>query len=344
MARSSSTHLDLLKQQIDQAKLDFGRCVAVAGSPPRDEDYREAVRYSHDNLDFELERLVLMYDGLDYYNLQKVRDAAEARGPGARPTDQEFKQVLVERLTQEDILVHMNDEEWLARSKKWDMQQELQAAVDAMDTVRGEQRRIQALRWPKAKMEEDETSDDEASPPPRKAPKKSGKAPPNSGVAAAGEAKKRNRSKAYRLEHGWTSKPRDAEPQVDDKRAIEILLDTKTAVYQRNNKAPNYFTMKRILYVDKRVILTLKNADGDLVVPEKRAVTALDNSKTSYKNLLNENRTIAVNEKDGLRRRKQSLFKQSHDSSGRFGKTEKTLSSLTTLGRAELVAELRRSI
>ncbi|KAI7164218.1 hypothetical protein KC349_g902 [Hortaea werneckii] len=238
MTRSSSAHLDLLKQQIDQAKLDLGRCVAVAGSPPRDEDYREAVRYSHDNLDFELERLVLMYDGLDYYNLQKVRDAAEARGLGARPTDQEFKQVLVERLTQEDIPVHMNDEGWLVRAKKWDMQQELQAAVDAMDTVRGEQRRIQALRWPKFKMEEDGTSEtysDEASPPPRKAPRKSGKATPNSSVVAAGEAKKRNRSKAYRLEHGWTSKPRDAEPQVDNKRAIEILLDTKTAVYQRNN-------------------------------------------------------------------------------------------------------------
>lgn len=180
--------------------------------------------------------------------------------------------------------------------------------------------------------------------PPRKAPKKSGKAPPNSGVAAAGEAKKRNRSKAYRLQHGWTSKPRDAEPQVDDQRAIEILLDTKTAVYQRNNKAPNYFTMKGMLYVNKRFILTLQNADGDLVVPEKRALTALDNFKTSYKNLLNENRTIAVNEKNSIRKRKQSRFKQSHDGSGRFSKTEKTLSSLTTLGRAELVAELCRSI
>lgn len=159
MTRSSSAHLDLLKQQIDKAKLDFGRCVAVAGSPPRDEDYREAVRYSHENLDFELERLVLMYDGLDYYNLQQVRDASEARGLGGRPTDQEFKQVLVERLTQEDIPVHMNDEEWLERAKKWDMQQELKAVVEAMDTVRGEQRRIQALRWPKTKMEEDETSE-----------------------------------------------------------------------------------------------------------------------------------------------------------------------------------------
>ncbi|KAI7227228.1 hypothetical protein KC330_g8507 [Hortaea werneckii] len=267
MTRSSSAHLDLLKQQIDQAQLDFGRCVAVAGSPPREEDYREAVRYSHDNLDFELERLVLMYDGLDYYNLQKVRDAAEARGLGARPTDQEFKRVLVERLTQEDIPVHMNDEEWLVRAKKWDMQQELQAAVNAMDTVR-------------ERVDESgtRTYSDEASPPAGRAPEKSGKVPPNSGVAAAGEAKKRNRSKAYRLEHGWTSKPRDAEPQVDNKRAIDTLLDTKTAVYQRNNKAPNYFMMKRILYVDKRFILTLKNADGDLVVPEKRAVTALDNS------------------------------------------------------------------
>ncbi|KAI7558458.1 hypothetical protein KC317_g10991 [Hortaea werneckii] len=156
MTRSSSAHLDLLKRQIDQAKLDFGYCVTVAGSPPRDEDYREAVRYSHDHLDFELERLILMYEGLDYYNLQRIRDAAEARGPGVRPTDQEFEQVLVERLCKEDIPVHMNDEEWLERAKKWDMQQELRAAVDAMDTVRGEQRRVQAMRWPKAKMEADE--------------------------------------------------------------------------------------------------------------------------------------------------------------------------------------------
>ncbi|KAI7286905.1 hypothetical protein KC345_g855 [Hortaea werneckii] len=155
MTRSSSAHLDLLKQQIDQAKLDFGYCVSVARSPPRDEDYREAVRYSHDKLDSELERLILMYDGLDHYNLKKVRDAAEARGLGVRPTDQEFTQVLVERLCKEDVPVHMNDEEWLARAKKWDMQQELKVAVDAMDTVRGEQRKVQAMRWPKAKMEED---------------------------------------------------------------------------------------------------------------------------------------------------------------------------------------------
>lgn len=121
-------------------------------------------------------------------------------------------------------------------------------------------------------------------------------------------------------------------------------MDTQTAVYQRNNKAPNYFTMKGMLYVNKRFILTLKDADGDLVVPEERAVTALDNSKTSYKNLLNENRSVAVNEKDGVRKRKQSHFKQTHDSSGRFGRTEKTLSSLTTLGRAELATELCRSI
>ncbi|KAI7225866.1 hypothetical protein KC330_g9008 [Hortaea werneckii] len=82
----------------------------------------------------------------------------------------------------------------------------------------------------------------------------------------------------------------------------------KTVVYQRNNKAPGYFAMKGMLNVDRRFILTLKNADGDLVVPGNRAVTALDHPKTNHKDLL-------------------------------FGKTDKIPSSLRTLRRAELVAE-----
>lgn len=83
-------------------------------------------------------------------------------------------------------------------------------------------------------------------------------------------------------------------------------MNMKTVVYQRNNKAPGYFAMKGMLNVGRRFILTLKNADGDLVVPGNRAVTALDHPKTNHKDLLYETWAVAVNERDGVRRRRQS--------------------------------------
>ncbi|KAI6798969.1 hypothetical protein KC332_g6932 [Hortaea werneckii] len=186
----------------------------------------------------------------------------------------------------------------------------------------------------------DEDTDDpnqsgEESPKTAKAPRP--KVQTNSRAKTAGVTKPRNRSKAFRLQNGWTDKARDEPPQVNDEAAIKILLDSKTLTRQRNAKAPNYFTMRGLLYEDKRHILTARDANGKLRIPEKTAKSALDTSKTSYNNLLSEDRMVLMNQKDVVRSRKQSHFKQKHDGSGKFGGTDKIPESLTTMGKAELL-------
>ncbi|TKA32812.1 hypothetical protein B0A50_01037 [Salinomyces thailandicus] len=140
----ATVHLDLLKQQIDRAKLDFGYFTRALGSAPTDVDYRQAVKYAHGKFNDRLERLIMLYDGLDYYRIRQLRNAELADGKYV--TNEEVEGSKVERLCQEDVALN-TDEEWIQQARKGGLQQELAAALNARMKVVREEDRVVRLRW-----------------------------------------------------------------------------------------------------------------------------------------------------------------------------------------------------
>ncbi|KAK4547999.1 hypothetical protein LTR36_010719 [Oleoguttula mirabilis] len=135
-----TTHLDLLKSQIDAGATDFSVFLRELGRPPSDDAYRAGARYAHMRLRERLEYVNWMYDRIDRARQQTLLNTARAEQKLV--SVEELAAVKLERISSESLNVRTDVESWVRDAKKGGLQMEIRAVIVARRRVEAERDRL----------------------------------------------------------------------------------------------------------------------------------------------------------------------------------------------------------